>query len=95
MKMGLLDSLKGMFGGGGDDDAIPVEETITEPAEPVGESEPAPEPTPEPAAEETSEPEPAVDEPTGSAEANMDAKTCGSCGADFGTCEHTSQSAMA
>ncbi len=92
--MGLLDSLKDMFGGGGDDDAIPVEETITESAEPMGESEPTPEPTPEPATGETPE-EPAVDEPTGDAEANMDAKTCGSCGADFGTCEHTSQPAMA
>ncbi len=100
--MGLMDSIKGMFGGGDGDDAIPVEETITEPAEPMGEdasSEPmsAPEPTPEPEAEPVVEetPEPAGDEPMGGVEANMDAKKCGNCGADFGTCEHTSTPVMA
>ncbi len=96
--MGLLDSLKGMFGGGGDGDAIPVEETITEPAEPASDDaaeEPmsAPEPAPETAVEET--PEPTEDEPVGGTEANMDAEKCGNCGADFGTCEHTAQPAMA
>jgi hypothetical protein len=102
--MGIMDSIKSAFGGG-DDDAAPdatlvepaVEEPMVEPtAEPVVEPmvEPMAEPevTPEPEAEPTPE-EPAMDEPVGGTEANMDAKTCDNCGADFGSCEHTAEAA--
>ncbi len=90
--MGLMDSIKGMFGGG-DGDAIPVEETITEPSEPM--SEPEAEPVSEETAPETTPESAGGDEPMGGTEANMDATTCGTCGADFGTCEHTSQPSTA